>query len=98
VRQHHVVQADAAGDKAFRLGVVDAVDPAPCNSDMMFMWYQGGRKVFSATAHRSGKITKSMLAVPAVSDGEVEHREDRGIGMVEADGADRREGCAASYL
>ena len=38
---------------------------------MTFMWYQGGRKVFSATIQRSGKITKSMLAVPGVSDGEV---------------------------
>src|SRR5260370_42351059 len=41
------------------------------NSDMIFMWYQGGRKVFSATAQRSGKMTKSMFAVPAVSDGDV---------------------------
>lgn len=38
---------------------------------MTFMWYQGGRKVFSATSQRSGKITKSMLAVPGVSEGEV---------------------------
>ncbi|MGX1210085.1 hypothetical protein AB7M42_000350 [Bradyrhizobium diazoefficiens] len=38
---------------------------------MMFMWYHGGRKVLSATIQRSGKITKSMFAVPAVSDGEV---------------------------
>ena len=38
---------------------------------MTFMWYQGGRKVFSATSQRSEKITKSMLAVPGVSDGEV---------------------------
>ena len=28
------------------------------------MWYQGGRKVFSATSQRSGKMTKSMFAVP----------------------------------
>ena len=41
------------------------------NSLMTFMWYQGGRKVFSATSQRSEKITKSMLAVPGVSDGEV---------------------------
>ena len=27
--------------------------------------------VFSATAQRSGKMTKSILAVPALSDGEV---------------------------
>ena len=41
------------------------------NSVMTFMWYQGGRKVFSATIQRSGKTTKSMLAVPGVSEGEV---------------------------
>ena len=41
------------------------------NSLMMFMWYQGGRKVFSATIQRSGKITKSIFAVPGVSEGEV---------------------------
>ena len=41
------------------------------NSDITFMWYQGGRKVCSATAQRSGKITKSTLAVPSVSDGAV---------------------------
>ena len=38
---------------------------------MMLRWYQGGRKVSSATIQRSGKITKSTLAVPGVSDGEV---------------------------
>ncbi len=41
------------------------------NSLITFMWYQGGRKVFSATSQRSQKTTKSMLAVPGVSDGEV---------------------------
>ena len=41
------------------------------NSLMTFMWYHGGRKVFSATSQRSEKITKSMLAVPGVSDGDV---------------------------
>jgi len=35
------------------------------------MWYQGGRKVFSATSQRSQKTTKSRLAVPGVSEGEV---------------------------
>ena len=38
---------------------------------MTFMWYQGGRKVSSATIQRSGKTTKSMLAVPGVSEGAV---------------------------
>ena len=41
------------------------------NSLMTFMWYQGGRNVFSATSQRSLKMTKSMLAVPGVSLGEV---------------------------
>ncbi len=41
------------------------------NSLMTFMWYQGGRKVSSATSQRSGKMTKSMLAVPGVSLAEV---------------------------
>ena len=41
------------------------------NSLMTFMWYQGGRNVFSATSQRSGKMTKSTLAVPGVSEGEV---------------------------
>ena len=41
------------------------------NSDMTFMWYHGGRNVSSDTSHRSGNRTKSTLAVPDVSDGEV---------------------------
>src|SRR6476659_5755179 len=41
------------------------------NSLITFMWYQGGRNVFSATSQRSQKTTKSIFAVPGVSDGEV---------------------------
>ena len=41
------------------------------NSLMTFMWYQGGRNVFSATSQRSGKHTKSTFAVPGVSLGAV---------------------------
>ena len=41
------------------------------NSLITFMWYQGGRNVFSATSQRSEKITKSMWAMPGVSEGEV---------------------------
>ena len=55
------------------------------NSLITFMWYQGGRKVFSATSQRSGKITKSMLAVPGVSDGEVSTVKIDGSAMVEQD-------------
>ena len=44
---------------------------SPMNSDMMFMWYQGGRKECSATIQRSGKMTKSILAVPASPEGAV---------------------------
>jgi hypothetical protein len=67
VREHGVVQREAARHEAAAgLGVVDAVDQ-PHELDMTFMWYQGGRKVSSATIQRSGKTTKSMLAVPGVS-------------------------------
>src|SRR5687768_13683661 len=41
------------------------------NSLIRLRWYQGGRKVSSCTSQRGGKITKSQLAVPGVSDGEV---------------------------
>src|SRR6185503_12049055 len=41
------------------------------NSLIRLRWYQGGRKVSSATSQRGGKITKSQLAVPGVSEGEV---------------------------
>src|SRR5437899_7300083 len=43
----------------------------PMNSLMRLRWYQGGRKVSSITSQRGGKITKSQLAVPGVSLGEV---------------------------
>src|SRR3954471_16316656 len=41
------------------------------NSLIRLRWYQGGRKVSSITSQRGGKITKSQLAVPGVSLGEV---------------------------
>src|SRR5260370_10869765 len=41
------------------------------NSLITLRWKNGGRKVCSATIQRGGKITKSQLAVPAVSVGEV---------------------------
>jgi hypothetical protein len=41
------------------------------NSLMTLRWNHGGRKVSSATIQRGGKITKSQLAVPWISDGEV---------------------------
>ena len=41
------------------------------NSLIRLRWYQGGRKVSSATIQRGGKITKSQFAVPGVSLGEV---------------------------
>src|SRR5579875_2816730 len=52
----------------------------PMNSLITLRWNHGGRKVCSATSQRGGKITKSMLAVPGVSLGEV--------GTVVADRAD----------
>src|SRR5689334_19767925 len=39
------------------------------NSLITLRWYQGGRKVSSATSQRGGKITKSTFAVPGVSLG-----------------------------
>ena len=41
------------------------------NSLITLRWYHGGRKVSSATSQRGGKITKSALARPGVSVGEV---------------------------
>ena len=41
------------------------------NSLAMLRWNQGGRKVFSIARMRGGKMAKSMLAVPGVSDGAV---------------------------
>ncbi|MNT62064.1 hypothetical protein D3C72_1997540 [compost metagenome] len=43
----------------------------PMNSLAMLRWNQGGRNVFSMARMRGGKIAKSMLAVPGVSDGAV---------------------------
>src|SRR5690606_13979794 len=44
---------------------------SPMNSLITLRWNHGGRKVSSPTIQRGGKITKSALAVPGVSDGEV---------------------------
>ncbi|MCY1421374.1 hypothetical protein D9M71_370260 [compost metagenome] len=41
------------------------------NSFIRLRWNHGGRKVFSATIQRGGKITKSMLARPCTLVGEV---------------------------
>src|SRR5581483_6049363 len=41
------------------------------NSLITLRWNQGGRNVSSATCHLGGKITKSQLASPGVSLGEV---------------------------
>src|SRR5438445_10799947 len=41
------------------------------NSLIRLRWYQGGRKVASATSQRGGKMTKSQFAVPGVSLGDV---------------------------
>src|SRR5690242_8712533 len=43
----------------------------PMNSLITLRWNQGGRKLCSATIQRGGKTTKSTLAVPGVSEGEV---------------------------
>src|SRR5581483_463315 len=41
------------------------------NSLITLRWNHGGRKVSSATSQRGGKITKSQLAQPGVSLGDV---------------------------
>ncbi|MNG38903.1 hypothetical protein D3C84_1267670 [compost metagenome] len=41
------------------------------NSFIRLRWNHGGRKVFSATIQRGGKITKSRLARPWTLVGEV---------------------------
>ena len=41
------------------------------NSLITLRWNHGGRNVSSATIQRGGKITKSQLAVPAISLGRV---------------------------
>ncbi len=43
----------------------------PMNSLATLRWNHGGRNVSCATSQRGGKITKSRLAVPWVSLGEV---------------------------
>src|SRR5689334_18775404 len=43
----------------------------PISSLIVLRWNQGGRKVSSATCQRGGKMTKSQLAVPAFSEGDV---------------------------
>src|SRR3954469_25693029 len=43
----------------------------PMNSLITLRWDQGGRNVSSATSQRGGNMTKSQLAVPGVSDGDV---------------------------
>src|SRR5690349_18803865 len=43
----------------------------PISSLITLRWNQGGRKVFSATIQRGGKMTKSQFATPGCPDGEV---------------------------
>src|SRR5687768_3954439 len=52
----------------------------PMNSLAMLRWNHGGRNVSCATSQRGGKITKSMLLVPAVSLGECSTRKIDGSG------------------
>src|SRR5208282_3906398 len=60
---------------------------SPMNSFMKLRWNHGGRKVCSETIQRGGKITKSALAVPEISEGDVRRKEIARIG--EAVGPDR---------
>ena len=63
----------------------------PISSLITLRWNHGGRNVSSATCQRGGKITKSTLATPGLAGGRGEHGEERRIGVVEADRADRHE-------
>ena len=47
---------------------------------MMFLWYQGGRKLCSATSQRSGKIRKSTFEVPGTPEGAVSTEKIDGSG------------------
>ena len=62
--------ASAARNEALGLGVVDAVHQPHVLAHHVAV-KPGGRKVCSATSQRGGKITKSQLAVPGTSLGEV---------------------------
>src|ERR1700733_3425576 len=50
------------------------------NSHITLRWNQGERKVSSPTSQRGGKITKSMFAVPGMSDGAVSTEKIDGSG------------------
>ncbi len=87
--QHHVVQAEAAGREAFGLGVIDAVDqPHELRHDVAMI---PGRAE-GVLRHRPafGKMTKSILAVPSLSLGEVMTVKIDGSGWSKGDRADRR--------
>ena len=69
VGQHHVAGSCRRARAPF-LGVVAPLNEA-AELVMMLRWYQGGRKVSSATIQRGGKMTKSTLAVPTSPEGAV---------------------------
>ena len=61
------------------------------NSLATLRWNHGGRNVCSIARMRGGKITKSIASTAGRVARRLQHEEDRRIGMVEADRADRVE-------
>ena len=50
------------------------------NSLATLRWNHGGRNVCSITSQRGGKITKSIMSTPGVSDGDCSTRKIDGSG------------------
>ena len=90
MRQHGVVQADAAGHEAFGLGVIDAVNEAhefrhdvaviPGRPERVFRDTPAFRENHEIDIRGARRLRRRR-----------HHREDRRIGMIEQDRADRRE-------
>ena len=68
VPAHAVVQARAAGREAFALRVVHAVDEAHELAGDVAVKPWRSKRVLSEARMRGGKITKSTLPTPAVSE------------------------------
>ncbi len=97
VRQHAVVQADAARREALRLGVVDAVQqPHELRHDVHVI---PGRPK-GVLRHRPALRKDHEVDVSGARGlrRRGQHREDRGIGMIEADRADRRERAQVVFV
>ena len=91
MRQHAVVQADAAGRKPLRLGVVDAVDqPHEFRHDVHVI----PRRTEGVLRHHPSLRENDEVDVRGARGlrGRRQHGENRRIGMIESDRTNRREG------